>query len=794
MQAVTRKKRITAVDLRARVPLVARTLALLLLVGGGIFVGVSYYKMRHNTPFRLRSEAPALSKEIEGIINGYERRITKDDRLYMWLRAARDTKYTDGHHELEQVNLQIFPPVGDKPDQIVADRSIYVEKTGLLQFNGNVQIETRDALKIKTDSILFHQDTKIAETNSPLTFERQNVSGQATGALVDGDKKHLELRNAVAITVQPEAMKDAGAQPAKKLTGARAKPVNIRSAQAVFDHATMRMTFSGGATAEQEQDIMSGDTMTAILVETKSAKPAATTNTDAVAANAKVQKIEVRGNSYLRSMSEGHAAEAHAVDMDFYFDADQRLQRAYGSRDIRAQTLNADSDVQLTGANVVDINFQMEADRSVIKEMRTEGRSVATMSAPKSRANDPRAASKRLTADAIKLIWRSNGKDLEHTEAVGNAELYVEPVQKTAKNDKKTVTASRLDCDFYEAGNIARYCSGTGGSKVVLDPFQPTEKRGTRTITAEKILAFFVRDTQDVEKVEANGDAKFNELDRNGIAANVAYTASDETVRLRGGDPTVWDSRTRTKAVEIDSNNATHVSVFRGKVQTTYYSQEQTNGASPFRKVKSPVYLSGDRAEIEHDSGRATYTGSARAWQDDNYVRGDSITLYRDQKRMDARGHVQSALYQAKQKTGNSTTVVPVFATADSMTYSDTDRLLHYETNVDIRQGTDRMTGGVADVYMQKDANEVDRTIAQHDVVLTQPGKRGTGDWCQYTTADEVAVLKGNPAHVEDVEQGTTEGNRLTMYRRENRVVVDDARGLQSPGRVRSTHPIKKNP
>jgi lipopolysaccharide transport protein LptA len=308
------------------------------------------------------------------------------------------------------------------------------------------------------------------------------------------------------------------------------------------------------------------------------------------------------------------------------------------------------------------------------------------------------------------------------------------------------------------------------------------------------MLAFFVRDTQDVEKVEANGDAKFNELDRNGIANNVVYTAADETVRLRGGDPTVWDSRARTKAVEIDSNNATHVSVFRGKVQTTYYSQEQTNGASPFRKVKSPVYLSGDRAEIEHDSGRGTYTGSARAWQDDNYVRGDSITLYRDQKRMEARGHVQSALYQAKQKTGNSTALVPVFATADSMTYSDTDRLLHYEANVDIRQGTDRMTGGVADVYMQKDANEVERTIAQHDVVLTQPGKRGTGDWCQYTTADEVAVLKGNPAHVEDAEQGTTEGNRLTMYRRENRVVVDDARGLQSPGRVRSTHPIKKNP
>src|SRR6185436_4948748 len=247
-------------------------------------------------------------------------------------------------------------------------------------------------------------------------------------------------------------------------------------------------------------------------------------------------------------------------------------------------------------------------------------------------------------------------------------------------------------------------------------------------------------------------------------------------------------------AVEIDSNNATHVSISRGKVQTTYYSQEQTNGAAPFRNVKSPVYLTADRAEVNHDTGVANYTGNARMWQDDNYVRSDLITLFREEKRMDARGHVQSALYQAKQKTGNSMSVVPDFATAEYMKYSDPDRLLHYETNVDIKQGTDRLTSGVADVYLQKELNELDRVVAQRSVVLIQPGKRATGDWCQYTAADEVAVLKGDPAHVEDAEQGTTDGNRLTVYKRENRVVVDDPRGSQSPGRVRSTHKVRQSP
>jgi lipopolysaccharide export system protein LptA len=126
------------------------------------------------------------------------------------------------------------------------------------------------------------------------------------------------------------------------------------------------------------------------------------------------------------------------------------------------------------------------------------------------------------------------------------------------------------------------------------------------------------------------------------------------------------------------------------------------------------------------------------------------------------------------------------------MSYSDTDRVLHYEGNVDIKQSTDRITCAVADVYLLKESNEVEKTIAKREVVLTQPGRRGTGDWGQYTAADETVILKGNPARVEDTEQGTTEGGRLTVYLRDSRVVADDSRGSQSPGRVRSTHKIRK--
>ena len=132
MQAVTRRRRITAVDLRARAPAIARGLALLLLIAGAIFVGLSYYKMRNHVPFRLKSEAPALSKEIVAITTGYEQKVTKNDKLYLWLRAARDVTYADGHHELEQINAQLFYPTEPKPDQMIADRATYDQTTGML--------------------------------------------------------------------------------------------------------------------------------------------------------------------------------------------------------------------------------------------------------------------------------------------------------------------------------------------------------------------------------------------------------------------------------------------------------------------------------------------------------------------------------------------------------------------------------------------------------------------------------------------------------------------------------------
>ena len=811
MQEIRRRK-VAGLGLRIAAPKLGRALAVLLLVAGVAAVGISYWRLKDRTTFRLRPGQAQLSNEVVGVIDHLEHREMKGDRLWVMLKADKDVKYSDGHHQLENVYLEVYPDQGDRPDKISARQTLTNEDNTQFLFTGDVQIETRDGLKTKAESVEYEVKTELARVTTPVSFERENISGRADSANLDSKAKKLELKGAVEITVSPEA----GAQPAANAQPSAIpkmnlkQPLTIKSAQAIFDQAAMQIAFSGGATAEQGRDVMSGETLIGHLSEQK-----------------RVKYITARTNAYLRSMNEGHAAEVFAEQLDFYFNEEQKLVAAHALRNVRAKSIDADSDAELVANDAVDVDFVVQADRSIIKEMRAGGRPVLTLAAPKSKAGDPKAANKRLTADAVRLFWRESGRDLERAEANGNADLLVEPTQPNPLADRKRLYASAFKCYFYESGNLARNFDASGDAKAVVEPYQETEKRGVRTLTSHEMAATFFRETQDVESfiaagdakfterqrtltslkmtanfsrqtsaletVDAAGDAKFNELDRNGQSAAMTYTAGDGVVHMRGGEPVVWDSRARLKATEIDSDTVNKVSNARGKVLTTYYSQEQTGGAAPFKNTKSPVFIASNAAEFQHETGVGVYTGNARAWQDDNFVKADRLVLRNQQKRMEGDGNVQSALYQARRKEENGErTVVPVFATSRSMTYSDAERLLHYAGEVDIRQGNDRITSEVSDVYLQKDTYEVERTISQRSVVVTQPGRRGTGDRGEYTAADEVVVLTGNPAHVEDAEKGSSESNRLTVYLRENRVVSDSGPSPQSTGRVRTTHKIKK--
>src|SRR5919205_3363171 len=203
MQEVNRK-RAFGLGLRAKMPMITRLVAITLLVSGITIVAISYLKLRGVGKFRAKSEKPELSKDVTGIVEGYEQRVTnKEGRLWLLVKASRDISFSDGHHELENINMAVYPPEGETPDQITAARAVYQPGTNVLSFMGSVKIETKDKLKVNTEALSFDQNSGIAQTDSQISFERENISGTSTGAVVEQKAKRLELKNNVQLTVAP---------------------------------------------------------------------------------------------------------------------------------------------------------------------------------------------------------------------------------------------------------------------------------------------------------------------------------------------------------------------------------------------------------------------------------------------------------------------------------------------------------------------------------------------------------------------------------------------------------------
>jgi len=573
-------------------------------------------------------------------------------------------------------------------------------------------------------------------------------------ALYDKDADRFELKNGAHI-----------------ITAAGEKPTEIRASEAIFERAARKVALTGGAGITQGSDNLKGDTLHANLFSDNTLK-------DAV----------MRGNASARQTTIENTTTVNAPELNASFNQARQMRDANAIGQSIAEIIPSGenkeySRVTVSAARGIGLIYKAQG---LLDSMRTDGRTAIDMKAPNAGQD---AANKRLTADHVVTVFNANGKDIYKTEAVGNSELYIEPLTAGVQNYRTTVNAPRFDCEFFPTGNNAKVCVAATKAKAVRVPTVPAEKRGTQTLVGDRLTANFSNGSSDIERFDAVGNAKFTELDRTATANQMIFTQTDEVVRLRGGEPVASDSDARVKAKEIDWDTKNNKSYMRGGVSTTYYSRKQMNDAAPFGSSDKPVYVTAETGEFDHAAETANYTGNARGWQENNYVRGNRIFVDQPAGRLFAEGSVQSALYTGKNKQKGNESVVPTYAAADTMTYNRGTRVLQYRNAVDIRQGTDRIKAGSADVYLDENS-EVIKTVAQTNVMISQPDRKASGDSAEYSARDETAVLRGNPATIVDGVNGSSQGSQLTFFMRENRVISDGRVKQGSSSRTRSVYKI----
>ena len=276
----------------------------------------------------------------------------------------------------------------------------------------------------------------------------------------------------------------------------------------------MNLRLGGGAEITKGTGYIKGDSIAAVLTPAK-----------------KIKSSKVNGSAYLQNSTNDRNTEISADQLMADFDDAQQPTNAKATGNAKA-TVTPNNKADYTSLNLSSQGSLIADFRpgGLPSTMKTDGRSTIQLNAPNGAAD---AANKRVTADAVNVAFNDNGKDIRHAEAVGNAELYVEPLKASAQNYRSTIFAPRFDCEFFPNGNNAKECIGSDKTKTVREPTVAGENRATQNLFADRLTATFNEGTKDVESLQASATQNLPN-DRNAMRGfNDLYTVGP-------GRPHAW--------------------------------------------------------------------------------------------------------------------------------------------------------------------------------------------------------------------------------------------------------------
>ncbi|MGH9767719.1 MAG: LPS export ABC transporter periplasmic protein LptC, partial [Blastocatellia bacterium] len=518
---------------KENIPTIGRIASLALLVGAIVVIVTAFMRARkHAPPGGFEKGPPVLSGKVTSITEDYKFVKTDENgRETLRLLAAKDIAYEGGRHELEKVDLTAFGQKQGRSMRVVADRGTYLRDQSQVTFTGNVKVTSNDGLEVKTESLTYEQQTEIARTEAPVQFRHGEISGSSVGATLLAKDRNLVLpRNPYVIS--------AGADPNKPDPNNKdGQPVEIRGDRASYVEIDGMVRFEGAANITQGERLARADLVTGVINR----------------GTKKLERLEMRGNSLLESREKGKASEAQSRDMDFYFDEAQRLKNAVAYGGARARSLEPDAPREITSERI-DIYYKPNEKSSDLQAIVTQGRTVLKLEAAPSSAKENDLSDRVLEADAVHAIFREDGKNMARAEAAGAAVLTVTPKRITPDAEKKKLRAAKFNADFFETGNAIRTFVAEPNAVAEFEPMQPESKekgksarRLKKTLSGKKMTANFSLQTQDVADLTVEGDAKYTDSDRTATAARGIYTASNQTVAMRG-KPQLWDSSARASA------------------------------------------------------------------------------------------------------------------------------------------------------------------------------------------------------------------------------------------------------
>lgn len=725
-----------------------------------VLVAGVYFYARHRVENALKEVPGKMGIEIQQSAHEFTISKSEQGRTLFKVQASKAVQFKQGGRvELHDVTITIYGPDSSRFDQVYGKQFEYDQQTGDITSQGEVSIdleanpqgvsnpdqatprELKNPLHLRTTDLVFNQKTGDGWTDALVEFSVPQANGSAVGAKYVAKDTELTLKSQVRIVMHGRMPATILAQQARLQKNPREivlqqARVESPDQRAQADEATLFLAEDNTL----DHAIAVGD----VQLESEAAASGgakgrvgrAKTPSGASRVSAERLDVKMRAGAVesavlsggVRFNNEGqHEVEGSAGLARLVFGSQNALTKIHAEQNVRLK-----QDQASTGANANDIE---------------------------------------VNAPAMDCFL-GDGQRLTRAETVGPPELLLLP--KDPKQAQTRVTADKFAANFDSLGQLS-HVHGEANVRVVSTSGSSSPQL-EKTSTSDAIDATF-RQGAGLQTLVQSGHFEYSSGTQKAFAERGSYSPADQVVTL-SGSPRILDSGMETTARTVRLNRATSEGVAEGDVKTTYSDlKSQPNGA--LLASSDPVHVTAQSMIAHNNPAVAVFSGDARLWQNANVVGAPSIQFQKDQRTVTADGNSGqkvSTVLVGSDKSGKAT---PVSILAGHLVYRDSERKAHYDHGVIIRSADLTITAGQMDVWLAASrgagdvSSNLEKIVASGKVVITEPNRRGTGDQLVYTGKDDKFVLTGGPPSIFDAEHGKITGVSLTLFRRDDRVVVE---------------------
>jgi len=294
-----------------------------------------------------------------------------------------------------------------------------------------------------------------------------------------------------------------------------------------------------------------------------------------------------------------------------------------------------------------------------------------------------------------------------------------------------------------------------------------------RTIESEHFRLYFDKVSRDPVNVSMLGKFRFTQGQMEARSERADYDVPGDKIVLSevpGSAPVLVSDGQSLKGTRIEVAPKQGRLLVIGNVIAQLKTAKKSASASgtPFFPAERPVFVNSDSLVVRQAVRSAVFSGSVRAWQDNNTLFAAELQVEGSGDQISARGEVKTLLYNAA-GDGRKT---PVKTRSDQMSARKAARKIDLTGNVTIEDGSRILASERATVFLDA-GRKIERVEAETKVVLSEKatGRTGSGDKAVYQLARRLLVLTGHPAEVSD-PNGKVRGEQIVFDLARNKVDV----------------------